>query len=147
MKFKNRNLRRREGETRVVKKFLLIPRMFNSEYGRWLEYANIVERVMCVRDLNCEPEWKWIEIGFADEIINKKRRDYIDFYNDNESSSTNGPVKSNRIVNCEDSNVLSQDEVDRILNYDDDDEEERIYRRRLMSIKHEDIDRMLDCIK
>ena len=49
-----------------VRKFLLFPRSFESKTTRWLEYADIVERVETV--LGSSQYYKWVEIGFADEM-------------------------------------------------------------------------------
>lgn len=51
----------REGERRVVRKFLLCPRCFEyDKQWRWLEYADILEEVK-----HDGYTWKWVEIGFA----------------------------------------------------------------------------------
>ena len=65
-------LKDQEGEERIVRKFLLLPRQFGEgKHYRWLEYADIVERV-----LQCDVggssqwgyyAWKWCEVGFADD--------------------------------------------------------------------------------
>lgn len=64
-------LKSREGETRVVRKFLIWPRTFESERTRWMEYADITEEIMRV-DVGGSMEWgnyawKWVETGFASE--------------------------------------------------------------------------------
>ena len=63
-------LRDREGETRVVRKFLLWPRTFNSTHTRWLVYANIIEVIQRI-DIGGSGEWgsykwSWCETGFDD---------------------------------------------------------------------------------
>lgn len=64
-----------KGETRIVRKFLIIPRTFNGE-RRWLESADIVERVDKFNDWSTPagtPYLNWVEIGFADIL---KPEDY-----------------------------------------------------------------------
>lgn len=64
-------LKDREGEERVRRKFLLLPRQLGeSKEWRWLEYANIIEQVRRV-DVGGSMEWGrytwvWLEVGFAD---------------------------------------------------------------------------------
>jgi len=71
-------LKDRLGEQRIVRKFLLIPRTFGSKRTRWLERADILEKVKeCYGEWG-EREYRWIEIGFADEVLGfseKRRRD------------------------------------------------------------------------
>ena len=55
-------------EKRTVRKFLLFPRSFESKTTRWLEYANIVERVEIIPDANWCSHYGWVEKGFADEM-------------------------------------------------------------------------------
>ena len=70
MKFRSKYyLKDREGEERIVTKFLLFPRRFESNKWRWLERADIIERV-CKVDVGGSMEWgnyswKWEEVGFA----------------------------------------------------------------------------------
>ena len=53
-------------DTRVKRKFLIIPRTFNGE-TRWLEFANIKEEYCEFVDFgDCVPGWGWCEMGFAD---------------------------------------------------------------------------------
>jgi len=64
-------LKSREGEQRIVKKFLLWPRTFDSNRTRWFEYAHITEEVLKM-DVggSCEwgnYAWQWREVGFASE--------------------------------------------------------------------------------
>lgn len=65
-------LKPREGEERIVSKFLLWPRCFEGRHTRWLERTDIVERVVKV-DVGGSGEWgnyawKWAEVGFASEM-------------------------------------------------------------------------------
>jgi hypothetical protein len=65
-------LKPREGEERVVNKFLLWPRCFGGRSTRWLRRADIVERVVKV-DVGGSGEWgnyawKWVEVAFAKEM-------------------------------------------------------------------------------
>ena len=62
------SVKSREGETRVIQKFLLCPRCYNDDC-RWLEFALMLERVERI-DISDNDDWskyvwKWIEIGFA----------------------------------------------------------------------------------
>lgn len=72
MRFKSRcALRQQEGQTRIVRKFLLFPRQFGGEEDwRWLEYANMLEMV-CKIDVGSYDwpvyTWRWEEVGFSDE--------------------------------------------------------------------------------
>lgn len=72
MRFNNRfTLKSREGEQRIVKKFLFFPRNFGQSVTRWLETANIIEEVQMVEIIGflniCNTySWKWIEVGFYD---------------------------------------------------------------------------------
>jgi len=64
-------LKKRAGEKRIVRKFLLWPRSFKEEKTRWLEWANIEEEIMQV-DIGGSGEWgkyawKWIEVKFTDD--------------------------------------------------------------------------------
>lgn len=68
-------LRDRLGETRIRRKFLLWPRRFRRKHWRWLEYADVVEKVTEV-DMGGTMEWgnhsyQWCEVGFADSIPEK----------------------------------------------------------------------------
>ncbi len=80
MKFENKyTLKSQLGQTRTVRKFLLWPRSFESTHTRWLEYADIVERVDGV-DVGGSSEWgnityMWCEIGFADELTTENNKD------------------------------------------------------------------------
>lgn len=65
-------LKDRVGETRIRRKFLIIPCRFFSKRWRWLEYADVVEKI-CEVDVGGHDEWggyayHWVEIGFADEL-------------------------------------------------------------------------------
>ena len=74
MRFNSRySLMSREGETRIHRKFLLMPRQFDEGKWRWLEYADIIERV-CKVDSGGSMvwgawSWKWCEVRFADEEL------------------------------------------------------------------------------
>ena len=62
------SLKSREGETRVVRKFLLWPRHLGSDEWRWLCYADIVEKIVA-HDVGGSMEWgnyawKWTETAF-----------------------------------------------------------------------------------
>jgi hypothetical protein len=63
-------LKDREGETRVVRKFLFFPRCFhNDPFWKWMVWADVVEQVRKV-DIGGSGEWgnyawRWCEIGFA----------------------------------------------------------------------------------
>jgi hypothetical protein len=61
-------LRDQQDKLRVVRKFLFLPRTFDSEKTRWLEFAWIVEQVQryCYGEGGAW-KWEWVEIGFADE--------------------------------------------------------------------------------
>ena len=74
MQYKTRYaLKTREGEERTARKFLLMPRSFGKgATGRWLCYADVVERVSRVdktpgMDTGAYEAWQWCEVGFADE--------------------------------------------------------------------------------
>jgi hypothetical protein len=56
----------KRSDRRVVKKFLLFPRHFNSGTWRWLEYADIREHFECFA-VGSKDVWTWREEGFADE--------------------------------------------------------------------------------
>lgn len=70
MRFPSRYaLRDREGDERTVRKFLWLPRCFGTKEIRWLEYANIRERI-CKVDVGGSYEWgcfawKWCEVKFV----------------------------------------------------------------------------------
>ena len=69
MRWVSRGLKLRylRGESRIVKKFLLIPRKFDDE-TRWLEYAYILESVRDVSSISeRSPNFKWRELAFSDE--------------------------------------------------------------------------------
>jgi len=71
MKFKSRfALKSQEGKTRIVRKFLMLPRQFGDSEWRWLETADILESIIKV-DVGGSVypvyAWKWCEVGFADE--------------------------------------------------------------------------------
>lgn len=70
MRFKSRYaLKAQEGQTRIIRKFLFLPHQFNDSDWRWLEYADIVERIEKVNIGYYYPDyaWKWCEVAFADE--------------------------------------------------------------------------------
>ena len=75
MRWNSRNyLRSREGETRVVRKFLFWPRKIGDTQWRWLEFVNIKEIILQVDiSKSCEwtdYTWKWREVAFmGDENI------------------------------------------------------------------------------
>lgn len=60
------------GQRRIVRKFLLRPRRFSdSPCSRWLEFANILEEMVCREDPNLfKPGYTkvffWKEVGFTD---------------------------------------------------------------------------------
>lgn len=67
----NEHLKARVGEKRVVRKFLFVPRWYDS--FRWLCFSNIIEQVRCV---DAPPDmltpcrdiiYRWKEIEFAEE--------------------------------------------------------------------------------
>jgi len=65
-------LKPREGEKRVVSKFLWLPRCFEGRHTRWLERADIIEEVKKM-DVGGSGEWgnyawQWREVGFAEEM-------------------------------------------------------------------------------
>lgn len=66
-------LKPRIGETRVVRKFLILPRTFNSTKTRWLEYAYIVEQVKELSGADWSYYLGWGEIAFADEYFKKEK--------------------------------------------------------------------------
>ena len=69
MKFKSKYLLKdRQGEERTVRKFLWWPKCFGRKYWRWLEYANIRERIVSV-DIGGHMQygyysWHWVEVDF-----------------------------------------------------------------------------------
>ena len=68
MRFKS--LKDKWGVTRIKRKFLWWPKQFNNGDIRWLEFANILERVEG-RYIGCDENgsrYFWMEIGFADEM-------------------------------------------------------------------------------
>jgi len=72
MRFKSQfALKDREGDKRVRRKFLLLPRQFgDGKEWRWLEYAHIIEQV-CRVDVGGSMEWgryawAWVEVGYAE---------------------------------------------------------------------------------
>lgn len=58
---------------RVVRKFLWIPRNFNSDQYRWLEFAYIYQRVEWVYDILSNQKLKWVDHSFVDPEQNLKR--------------------------------------------------------------------------
>ena len=81
MRWNSRNyLRSREGETRVVRKFLFWPRKidiisinFRDTQWRWLEFINVKEQVVPVNISESWPwndyTWKWREIAFVEDEV------------------------------------------------------------------------------
>jgi hypothetical protein len=69
-------LKDREGETRVVRKFLFWPRLLQKDkHWRWLEFANIKEQVLKV-DIGGSGEWgtyawEWREVAFVEDENNE----------------------------------------------------------------------------
>lgn len=62
MRIKSRHfLQDRVGETRVVRKFLWLPRSFGTEHWRWLEFAYIQEEIHHTGN----DRWRWCEMRFA----------------------------------------------------------------------------------
>jgi hypothetical protein len=60
------------GDTRVVRKFLFIPRHFGQTPTRWLEYAWIVEKVvLCLvgGSMDWHQEPRWVEQGWRQEPV------------------------------------------------------------------------------
>ena len=62
-----------KGETRIVRKFLILPRKFGNDF-RWMEYVDILEEVQEVYDaeFGIINVWlEWVEVGFAfgEELI------------------------------------------------------------------------------
>lgn len=57
------------GDTRTVRKFLLLPRHFGRDW-RWLEYADIVERYKYISGL-IDTYAGWEEVDFADNITDR----------------------------------------------------------------------------
>ena len=72
MRWKSRfTLKDRLGERRTRRKFLIIPRCFDTKRWRWWEYADIVEEITEM-DVGGHDEWgkysyEWREVGFAKE--------------------------------------------------------------------------------
>jgi len=70
MKWKSKEyLKDREGEERVVSKFLLFPRRLGGKEWRWMERANILERVTKYDDGGHDTwgdyAWRWVEVVFV----------------------------------------------------------------------------------
>lgn len=68
MKWKDNPNSTQEGQERIVTKFLLLPRKF-SGVGRWLERADIRERVV-KQDVGGSYQWgyyrwNWVEVAFG----------------------------------------------------------------------------------
>ena len=58
------------GDTRVTRKFLLLPRSFEKGQDyRWLEFANIKEIYNYTGFDSIGSSFEWVEIGFADGYI------------------------------------------------------------------------------
>jgi len=79
MKFKSGYfLEDKLGKRRIVRKFLLFPRTFNSKRTRWLERADILEEVIKIPGEWGRWIYRWGEVGFADEMLGsseKRRKD------------------------------------------------------------------------
>ena len=60
-------LKNLHGQSRIVKKFLWIPRRFQGEYA-WLEEAYIMERVRDIAGPNSR-NYQWVEIDFSTEEL------------------------------------------------------------------------------
>ena len=62
-------LKAREGEWRIRRKFLLLPRQFGEDTEcRWLEWAWVIEVVRPVSDISGDHlTWKWFETSFSDD--------------------------------------------------------------------------------
>lgn len=56
----------RQGEERIVRKFLWCPRQFGYSEIRWLEFANIRE-VIKEEDCKFSYTYRWVETGFENE--------------------------------------------------------------------------------
>lgn len=69
MKFKSRYfLKDREGEEKIVRKFLWLPTLFDLEkQSRWLETADIVYQIQKVDigHLSVIISWRWVPVRFA----------------------------------------------------------------------------------
>lgn len=59
-------LKDREGEERIVRKFLWLPTSLHGEYVRWLEFANIKQQVVRSVD-ECGYGWYWCDVGFVEQ--------------------------------------------------------------------------------
>ncbi len=75
-------LRDSKDKLRVVRKFLLLPRTFDSASTRWLEFAWIVEQVQSYGYEGGIYGYAWHEIGFADDPCSSMRanRDGLPIY-------------------------------------------------------------------
>jgi len=69
MRFKNKMaLRGQRHEYRTVKKFLWLPKSFDEEKTRWLEYAYIKQQVRATYSAYsyCIKGYSWKDVGFDD---------------------------------------------------------------------------------
>jgi hypothetical protein len=70
---RGRELKGREGEIRIVRKFLFFSERFGENKTRWLEFADIVEQVNYNEGCwDYSESWYWHRIGFADEFFVSK---------------------------------------------------------------------------
>jgi len=54
------------GNYRVVRKFVWIPRNFNSDQYRWLEFAYIYQRAEWIFTALGNTKLKWVDISFVE---------------------------------------------------------------------------------
>lgn len=75
MRFDNsRTLAPRKGETKIVKRFLLVPRSLGEGQTRWLETAYIKEKIQAWSNSLHEPlSYFWEEISFT------TKEEYLEF--------------------------------------------------------------------
>ena len=55
---------KKKGDTRVIKRFLLFPKMINREL-RWLETAKIFQRLGTRSDFDGMECWHWYDQGWV----------------------------------------------------------------------------------
>jgi hypothetical protein len=68
LRFDGHNKKERmEGKTRVVRKFLFMPKVFGTGDTRWLEFACVTEEYGYT--YNGKYRWFWKEVGFTDELL------------------------------------------------------------------------------
>lgn len=79
MRLRNRQyLRPRAGETRVVRKFLWFPKSFGGGVTRWLESADILQRIEQTAPPRLKRHlhiYEWADVGFND--LRDHRKDAI----------------------------------------------------------------------